>query len=141
MGKQKLTLQAKDARDEKARELEAVEAEERTAREGNVQRSPTRSPSPRSPAQWAAGLQSALDGDPRESFNQWLELFGVHVQQFLPQQQLVKMHAEVPVQYSPVRSPQSATTQSATTPAGEEGAAPNVETIYTSTGNLCSRFF
>ena len=42
--KQKLTQQAKDARDEKARELEAVEAEARTESEGNVQRSPTRSP-------------------------------------------------------------------------------------------------
>ena len=40
LAKQRLTQQAKDARDEKARELEAVEAEARIAREGNVQRPP-----------------------------------------------------------------------------------------------------
>ena len=126
LAKQRFTKQAKDARDEKARELEAVEAEARIAREGNVQRPPTRSPSPMSPAQWAAGLQSAVDDDARESFNQWLDQYGAQAQQFLPQQLLAQMPAEVPLQ-PPVRSPQRATTQSATTPAGE--AALSVETI------------
>ena len=65
LAKQKLTQEAKEARDAKAEELEEVEAEARTARDGSA-----RSPSPMSPAQWVAGLQNALDGEVKESFNQ-----------------------------------------------------------------------
>ena len=83
LAKQSLTQQAKDARDEKAREVEAVEAEARITMEGNVQRPPTRSPSPVSPAQRVAGLQSALDDDARESFNQWLDRYSVPAHQSL----------------------------------------------------------
>ena len=49
LAKQKLTQQAKEARDAKAKELEEVEAEARTAREGSAQsarNSSSRSPSP-----------------------------------------------------------------------------------------------
>ena len=38
-----------------------------------------------SPVQQAAGLQNALDGEVKESFNQWLEQFGVQAHQSLPQ--------------------------------------------------------
>ena len=31
-------------------------------------------------AQWAAGLWNALDGDARESFNQWFEQYSVQAQ-------------------------------------------------------------
>ena len=75
LAKQKLTQQAKEARDAKAKDLEEVEAEARTARESGAQSArnySTRSPSPVSRAQWAAGLHAALDGEVKESFNQWL---------------------------------------------------------------------
>ena len=78
LAKQSFTQQAKEARDVKAKELGEVEVEARTAREGSAQstrNSSTRSSSPMSPSQWAAGLQSALDGEVKESFNQWLEQF------------------------------------------------------------------
>ena len=83
VAKQSLTQQAKEARDVKAKELE----EARTAREGSAQstrNSSTRSSSPMSPAQWAAGLQSALDGEVKESFNQWLKQFGVQARVEIP---------------------------------------------------------
>ena len=83
------------ARDEKANELEAVEAEARTAREGNVHRSPIRSPSP-------AGLQSALDGDARESSS------GSSKSAFRCNSSSLNnssyMQAEVPMRRSPVRA-------------------------------------
>ena len=66
LAKQRLTQQAKEARDLKAKEVEEVEVEARTAREGSAQstrNSSTRSCSPMIPAQWAAGLQNALDGE------------------------------------------------------------------------------
>ena len=91
LAKQGLTQQAKEARDLKAKELEE-EVEARTAKEGSAQstrNSPTRSSSPMSPAQWAAGLQNVL-GEVKESFNLWLEQYGVQAHQFLPQQQLVQ---------------------------------------------------
>ena len=56
-----------------------------------------------SPAQWAAGLQNALDGEVKESFNLWLEQFGVQAHQFLPQQQPVQIQAEMLSQHSPSR--------------------------------------
>ena len=54
LAKQKLTQQAKEARDANAKELEEVDADARTAREGSAQSAPnssTMSPSPMSPAQ------------------------------------------------------------------------------------------
>ena len=113
LAKQKLTQQAKEARDAKAKELEEVEAEARTAREGSAQsarNSSSRSPSPMSPAQLAAGLQNALDGEVKESFNQWLEQLCVQAHQSLLQQQPVQMQAELLLHHSPSRSPQSGTT-------------------------------
>ena len=107
-----LTQQAKEARDLKAKEREEVEVEARTAREGSAQitrNSSTRSSSPMSTAQWAAGLQNALDGEVKESFNLWLEQFVVQVYQFLPQQQPVQIRAEMLSHHSPCRSPQSGT--------------------------------
>ena len=118
LAKQRLTQQAK--------EVEEVEVEARTAREGSAQSTrnySTRSPSPMSPAQWAAGLQNALDGDVQESFNLWHEQLGVQAHQFLPQQQPVQIQAEMLSHHSPSRSPQSGTTLPA------EGAARSVETI------------
>ena len=76
-----------------------------------------------SPAQWAAGLQNALDGEVKESFNLWLEQFGVQAHQFQPQQQPVQIQAEMLSHKSPSRSPQSGTTLPV------EGAARSVETI------------
>ena len=124
--KQRLTQPAKEARDLKAKELEEVEVEARTAREGRAQstrKSSTRSSSPTSPAQWAAALQNALDGEVKESFNLWLEQFGVQAHQFLPQQPLVQIQAEMLSHHSPSRSPQSGTTLPV------EGAARNAEKI------------
>ena len=60
--------------------------------------------------QWAAGLQNVLDGEVKESFNLWLEQFGVQAHQFLPQQQHVQIQAEMLSHHSPSRSPQSGTT-------------------------------
>ena len=76
-----------------------------------------------SPAQWAAGLQNALDGDVKESFNLWLEQFGVQAHQFQPQQQPVQIQAEMLSHHSLSRSPQTGTTLPV------EGAARGVETI------------
>ena len=122
----RLTQQVKEARDLKAEEREEVEVETRTASEGSAQitrNSSTRSSSPMSTAQWAAGLQNALDGEVKESFNLWLEPFGVQVYQFLPQQQPVQIRAEMLSHHSPSRSPQSGTTMPV------EGAARSVQTI------------
>ena len=121
LAKQRLTQQAKEARDLKAKELEEVEVEARTAREGSAQstrNSSARSSSPTSPAQWAAGLQNALDGDVKEGFNMWLEQFGVQAQQ-----QPVQIQAAMLSHQSPSRSPQSWTTLPV------DGAARSVETI------------
>ena len=126
LAKQRLTQQAKEARDLKAKGLEEVEVEARTAREGSAQstrNSSTRSSSPMSPAQWAAGLQNALDGDVKESFNLKLEQFGVQAHQFQPQQKPVQIQAAMLSHHSPSRSPQSWTTLPV------EGAARSVETI------------
>ena len=126
LDKQRLTQQTKEARDLKAKELEEVEVEARTAREGSAQgtrNSSTRSSSPVSPAQWVAGEQNALDGEVKESFNLWLEQFGVQAHQFPPQQQPVQIQVEMLSQHSPFRSPQSGTTLPV------EGAARSVETI------------
>ena len=82
-------------------------------------------PTPMSPAQWAVRLQNALDGDVKESPNQWLEHFGVQAHQSLPQQQPVQMQAELLLHHSPTRSPQSGTTVAV------EEAVHGVETIST----------
>ena len=98
LAKERFTQQAKEARDVKAKELEEVEVEAKTARKGSAQstrNSSTRSPSSVGPAQWAARLKNALDGEVKESFNQFLERFGIQAHQFLPQKQPVQIQAEL----------------------------------------------
>ena len=120
LAKQRLTQQAKEDRDLKAKELEEVWRRELQEKEVHRVRGIVH---PRGPAQWAAGLQNALDGEVKESFNLKLEQFGVQAHQFQPQQQPVQIQAAMLSHHSPSRSPQNWTTLPV------DGAARSVESI------------